>query len=263
MNEQIKNILRELQNTTSELNVIRDLFQAKLDYFNEEDRRKINEFNETFDQKCTQIDLKISSFVRFIEKSFAPSQKELAMEKALQKLRADFPDFDKWDSAIQNALLERELKSIEVYSKENKTKEKKTTSGSTVSVDNPDPDKAFPVTYNFDFCRPYAIEICGEKRNISSWRDALYQVADVVCSGDISPLTNFIKQDVSKRPLFSLTPSTYLSPLKITNGIYTEANLNARNMLKSCRKLLDIYDVDYDNVSIFLNKISSSSNVQD
>lgn len=263
MNEQIKNILRDLQNATSALGVILDLFQAKLDYFNEEDRRKINEFNETFEQKRELIDMKISSFVRFIEKSFAPTAEEIAKEKALQKLRTDFPDFDKWDASIRNALLERELKSFEAHSKETKTREKMPTTGSTVSIDNPEPEKAFPVTYNFEFCRPYSIEICGEKRDISSWRDALCQVADVVCSDNQSLLTNFIAQNVSKRPWFSLTPSTYRSPLEITNGIYTEANLNARDMLKSCRKLLDIYDVNYDNVNIYLNKISSNGNVQD
>ncbi len=263
MNEQIKNILRDLQNATSGLNKLCDLFQAKLDYFNEEDRRKINEFNETFEQKREQIDLKISSFVRFIEKSFAPSAEEIVKEKALQKLHTDFPEFDKWDASVQNAILEREMKSFEVHAKEIKTKEKKPTLGSAVSVDNPEPDMAFPVTYNFDFCRPYAIEICGERRDITSWRDALCQVADVVCCDNQSLLTNFIAQDVSKRPWFSLTPSTYRSPLEMTNGIYTEANLNARDMLKSCRKLLDIYGVNYDNVNIYLSKISSNGNVQD
>ena len=138
MNEQVKNILLDLQNTTARINIIRDLFQAKLDYFNEEDRRKINEFNEIVEQKREQIDGKISSFIHFVEKSFAPSPKELAMEKALQKLRADFLDFDKWDASIQNALLEREMKSFVIDSKDNKHKEKSPTIGTTVCYDNPE-----------------------------------------------------------------------------------------------------------------------------
>lgn len=265
MSEQINEILQKLQEATTNLASIRDSFQNRLDYFNEKDRRKINEFNETFDYKVQKIDEKIKSFVRFVEKSFAPTAEELAKEKALKKLRADFLEFDKWDADVQKALLEREIKNYAISEQEKtvKTPIKRPTTGSTVSIDNTEPEKAFPVTYNFEFCRPYSIEICGEKRSITSWRDALCQVADVVCSDNQSPLTNFIAQDVSKRPWFSLTSSTYRSPLEITNGIYTESNLSARNMLKSCRKLLDIYGVSYDNVNIYLNKISSNDNVQD
>lgn len=258
MNEQIKNILRDLQNATSELIIIRDLFQAKLDYFNEEDRRKINEFNETFEQKRELIDMKISSFVRFIEKSFAPTAEEIAKEKALQKLRTDFTDFDKWDVSIQNALLERELKSFEAHSKETKTREKMPTTGSTVSIDNPEPDKAFPVTYNFDFCRPYAIEICGERHEIKSWRDALCAVAKVLCEHDIKPLESFMSKDVKEKPWFSKTSDLYRSPLEIVEGVFAEANLNAKSMLASCCKLLDIYSVSYNEVCVYLSKIANN-----
>lgn len=258
MNEQIKNILHNLRNTTSGLNVIRDLFQAKLDYFNEEDRRKINEFNETFEQKREQIDGKINSFVRFIEKSFAPTAEEIAKEKALQKLRTDFTDFDKWDVSIQNALLERELKSFEAHSKETKTREKMPTTGSTVSIDNPEPDKAFPVTYNFDFCRPYAIEICGERHEIKSWRDALCAVAKVLCEHDIKPLESFMSKDVKEKPWFSRTSDLYRSPLEIVEGVFAEANLNAKSMLASCCKLLDIYSASYNEVCVYLSKIANN-----
>lgn len=265
MSKQINEILEKLKEATANLASIRDSFQNRLDYFNENDRRRINEFNETFDSKVQKIDEKIKSFVRFVEKSFAPTVEELVKEKALKKLRADFPEFDNWGIEVQKALLDREIKNYAISEQDKtiKTPIKRPTTGSSVSVDNPEPEKAFPVTYNFEFCRPYSIEICGEKRDITSWRDALCQIADVLCGSNQNPLTNFIAQDVSKRPWFSLTRSTYRSPLEITNGIYTEANLNARDMLKSCRKLLDIYGVSYDNVNIYLSKISSNGNVQD
>ncbi|MCQ2306873.1 MAG: hypothetical protein MJ000_04820 [Bacteroidales bacterium] len=256
MNEQIKNILRDLQNATSELNVIRDLFQAKLDYFNEEDRRKINEFNETFEQKREQIDGKINSFVRFIEKSFAPSAEEIVKEKALQKLHTDFPEFDKWDASVQNAILEREMKSFVIDSKDNKSKEKSPTIGATVCYDNPEPDKAFPITYNFEYCRPYAIEVCGERHNIKSWRDALCAVAEVLCEHNVKPLESFMSMDVKEKPWFSKTPDLYRSPLEIAEGVFAEANLNAKSMLASCCKLLDIYSVSYNEVCVYLSKIA-------
>lgn len=265
MTEQINEILQKLQEATSNLASIRDLFQNRLDYFNEDDRNRINEFNESFDSKVQKIDEKIKSFVRFVEKSFAPTAEELAKEKALKKLHADFPEFDNWGIEVQEALLDREIKSFTINEQYKNVKKpvKHPTIGSTVSIDNPELDKAFPITYNFEYCRPYAIEICGEKRNITSWRDALCQVADILCSDNQDPLKNFIAQDVSKKPWFSLSSSIYRSPLEIVNGIYSEANLNARDMLKSCRKLLDIYGVNYDKINIYLNKISSNGNVQD
>lgn len=258
MNEQIKNILSDLQNATSRLNIIRDLFQAKLDYFNEEDRRKINEFNETFEQKCEQMEGKISSFVRFIEKSFSPTAKEIAREKALKKLHADFPEFDNWDENVQKALLDRELKIFEGKSQEMQSKSQLSNGCQTNVIDNPDPDKVFPITYNFDFCRPYAIEIRGERYNIKTWRDALCAVARALCEQNTEPLNSFISNDFKEKPWFSLSPNAYRSPLEIVKGVFTEANLNAKSMLASCRKLLDIYSVDYSEVSVFLSKIASN-----
>lgn len=265
MTEQIKDILQKLQEATASLFPIKDMFQNQLNYFNEDDRRKISKFNETFDYKVQNVNAKIASFVRFVEKSFTPSPEDLLKIKALDKLHADFQDFDKWEPGVQNALIDREIKNFAISEPNKPAKEtvKHPTTGSAVSVDNLEPNKAFPVTYNFEFCRPYAIEICGEKRNITSWRGALCEVADVLCSKNTNLLTIFIAQDVSKKPWFSLSPSVYRRPVEISKGIYTEANLNTHNMIKSCRKLLDIYAVDYNEVSIFLSKISSKGNVQD
>ena len=63
--EQLKRILQELQESTSNLEQICDLFQDNLDYFNENDRNRINEFNKIFDLKVQKIDEKIKSFVSF------------------------------------------------------------------------------------------------------------------------------------------------------------------------------------------------------
>ena len=259
MKKQIKDILHELQEATAHLSVIRDLYQNDLDYFNENDRRRINDFNETFDLKREQIDGKINSFVKFIEKSFAPTPQELAKEKALQKLKLDFPDFDNWDKNVQVALLERELKniSIETIPVNPKTPVKREKKGE--SVENPYPEKEYHITSDFSYCKPSALSVSGNLMHVSSWKDVLVKLADFLCSKDVNPLRNYIDSDVSNRPCFSLSTEKYRTPIVVASGIFAEANRSAPDLIKTCRRLLDIYSVDYSDIKIYLSKIASNN----
>lgn len=232
--EQLKRILQELQESTSNLEQICDLFQDNLDYFNENDRNRINEFNKIFDLKVQKIDEKIKSFVRFVEKSFALIEEE-KLQEVVNKMCSNIPESDKWTTRQKINYIKKIFRQI--YKK------------------NPEPEKAFPLTYNFEWCLPSSIEICGEKRNIFFWDEALFQVVNVVCGDNKSLLINFISQDKSNKSMFSLTPSTYERPLEIINGIYIESKSTC-DMLKACCKLLDIYGVSYDNVHIYLSHLS-------
>lgn len=232
--EQLNRILQELQESTSNLGRIRDLFQDNLDYFNENDRNRINEFNDIFDFKVQKIDEKIKSFVRFVEKSFARIEEE-ALQEVVNIMCANIPESDKWTTRQKINYIKKIFRQI--YKK------------------NPEPERAFPLTYNFEWCRPSSIEICGEKRNISFWDEAVSQVVDVVCGDNKSLLINFITQDKCTKPMFSLTPSTYERPLEITKGIYIESKSTC-DMLRVCCKLLDIYGISHDNVHIYLSYLS-------
>lgn len=254
MTDQIKDILSDLKKATNGLCILTDLFQNDLDYFDEEDRRKIAEFNTTFEQKRVHIDNKINSFIRFIEKSFAPAPKDIAKVKALQKLRIDFPEFDEWDNKVKEPLIEHEMRNQKQTQQSIK---KRPTLGSTVAIDNPDPNKAFAITSDFEFCRPYSIVITDRKYDIATWRDALCSVANALYEKDPEPLKSYINNDLSRKPLFSISTDKYRSPLEITKGIFAESNLNAKSMLASCWKLLDIYDIDYSEIQIFLRKIAA------
>jgi hypothetical protein len=109
MTEQIENILAELKVIQAKLPELRDLFWLKIDRYNEADQQRGVAFDEKFEQQRDKLSRVIDSFSAFIEKSFAPSAEEVAREKALQKLRAEFPGFDDWNKEAKKALLEREM----------------------------------------------------------------------------------------------------------------------------------------------------------
>jgi hypothetical protein len=94
MTERIENILAELKAIQAKLPVLRDLFWLKIDRYNEADQQRGMAFDEKFEQQRDKLSRMINSFSVFIEKSFTPSAEEMAKEKALQKLRAEFSGFD-------------------------------------------------------------------------------------------------------------------------------------------------------------------------
>jgi hypothetical protein len=118
MIKQIENILAELKAIQVKLPELRDLFWLKIDRYNETDKQRGVAFDEKFEQQRDKLFRAIDSFTAFIEKSFAPSAEDVAKEKALQKLRAEFPGFDEWNEEAKKALLEREMNGfLETYSK--------------------------------------------------------------------------------------------------------------------------------------------------
>jgi hypothetical protein len=94
MIKQIENILAELKAIQVKLPELRDLFWLKIDRYNEADQQRGVAFDEKFEQQYDKLFKVINSFTAFIEKSFAPSVEDVAKEKALQKLRAEFSGFD-------------------------------------------------------------------------------------------------------------------------------------------------------------------------
>jgi hypothetical protein len=112
MTERIKNILAELKAMQAELPELRDLFWLKIDHYDEAEQQRGVEFDEKFEQQCGKLVRAIDSFTAFIEKSFTPSAEEIAKEKARQKLRAEFPNFDDWNKEAKKALLEREMNEL-------------------------------------------------------------------------------------------------------------------------------------------------------
>ena len=112
MIEQIDDILAELKTIQAKLPELRDLFWLKIDRYDETDQQRGIAFDEKFEQQRNKLCRMIDGFSTFIEKSFAPSAREVAKEKALLKLHKDFPNFDDWNDEAKIALLEKEIQTI-------------------------------------------------------------------------------------------------------------------------------------------------------
>lgn len=109
MKEQVDKILEELNLIKTKFSDIRDLFWLKLDRYSKVDVEKGVKFDEKYDQQCSKLSRAINAFSNFVEKHFEPSKEEIAREKALQKLRFEFPNFNEWSTDVQNALIKKEV----------------------------------------------------------------------------------------------------------------------------------------------------------
>ncbi len=108
MKEQVNKIIENLNTITTKFSDIRDLFWLKIDRYKEEDLKKGVEFDKKYAQQCSKLSRSINTFSKFIEKSFEPSEDEIARDKAIQKLKADYPNFEEWNVEAKDALIERE-----------------------------------------------------------------------------------------------------------------------------------------------------------
>lgn len=256
MAEQIENILTELKAIQAKLPELRDLFWLKIDRYNEADQQRGVVFDEKFEQQCSKLFRTIEAFSAFIEKSFAPSAEEVAEEKALQKLRSEFPGFDEWNEEAKKALLEREIQTILI-----KIPQRIVENASEVINREPkyqinnQPNKIFSIDSDFSYCRPCFLEFKSKKYAVNNWAMVLKELASILYSENPAPIIEFIANDLSKKPLFSTNPKNYLRPLEIANGLFVESNFSANQMCVSCKKILDIYRIEHSEVKLYLDRI--------
>lgn len=257
---QIENILSELKAIQTKLPELRELFWIKIDRYNEADQQRGVTFDERFEQQSSKLFRAIEAFSAFIEKSFAPTPEEVAKEKALKKLYAEFPGFNNWNEEAKNALLEREIQTISIKIPKRivvKVKaDEEPNRGSKYQINN-QPDKAYCIDSDFSFCRPCFFEFRDEKYAVNNWSMVLKELASLLYTESPDIITEFIARDLSKKPLFSPDPKSYLRPLGIADGLFVESNFSANQICAACKKLLDIYGIEHSEVKIYLDRISA------
>jgi hypothetical protein len=257
MIEQIENILAELKTIQAKLPELRDLFWLKIDRYNEADQQRGVVFDEKFEQQHNKLFRVMNSFAAFIERSFAPSEEEVAKEKALQKLRVEFSSFDDWNEEAKKALLDREIQTISIkipqriVAKVNANEEPNR--GPKYQINN-QPDKIYSIDSDFSHCRPCFFEFRNKKYAVNNWAMALKELANILYTESPALITEFIANDLSRKPLFSTETKNYLRPLEIANGLFVESNFSANQMCVSCKKLLDIYGIEHSEVKLYLDR---------
>jgi hypothetical protein len=256
MAEQIDNILAELKLIQTKLPELRDLFWLKIDRYSEIDQQRGIVFNGKFEQQRNRLFRALDSFSVFIEKSFAPSDEGKAKEKALQKLCAEFPSFLDWTEEAKKALLEREIADCVAKAPKKiiQKKPQKPNRGPKYQINN-QPDRVYSIDNDFSHCRPCLFEFRGQKYVINNWAMLLKELAEILYNENSTPIDEFIPKDLSKKPLFSKNPETYLRALEITKGLFVESNFSANQMCISCKKLLDIYGFSHSEMKIYLDRI--------
>jgi len=258
MTEQIENILAELKTIQKRLPELRDLFWLKIDRYNEADQERGVAFDEKFEHQRDKLFRMIDSFSAFIEKNFAPTAEEIARNKALQKLRTEFPGFDDWNEEAKKALLEREVQSFLVTIPQRVVLKRKANEepnrGPKYQI-NDQPDKIYSIDSDFSHCRPSFFEFRNQKYAVNNWAMVLKELANLLYSENPLIVNNFITKDLSKKPLFSTDAQDYLRPLEIANGLFVESNFSANQMCISCKKLLDIYGIAHSEVEMYLDRI--------
>jgi hypothetical protein len=260
MTEQVEKIISELKAIQTKLPELRDLFWLKIDRFNEDDRQRGETFDEKFERQTTNLYRVIDSFTTFIEKSFTPTAEEVAKEKAIEKLRAEFPSFDDWNEEAKNALITREVKAIlnnipQVIVQKPSNKPNR---GPKYTINN-SPDKVYNINSDFSHCRPSFLEFRNNKYAVNNWAMVLKELANILYSENPAPVNEFILKDLSKKPLFSNNQQNYFRPLEIVNGLFVESNFSANQMCGFCKKLLDIYGIAHSDVKIYLDRISAKA----
>lgn len=258
MTEQIKNILSELNAIQAKLPELRELFWLKIDRYNEVDQQRGEAFDERFKHQLSKLFRTIESFSAFIEKSFAPTSEEVAKERALQKLCAEFPGFNDWNEEAKKALLEREIQTISIKIPQRivvKVKANEEPNRGPKYQINSQPNKVYSIDSDFSHCRPCFFEFRDKKYAVNNWAMVLKELASLLYNESPAIIAEFIARDLSKKPLFTTAPKNYLRPLEIANGLFVESNFSANQMCVSCKKLLDIYGIEHSEVKIYLDRI--------
>jgi len=256
MNSTIEKFINDLKQLNAQLPELRDLFWLKIDRYNDVEQQRGIVFDEKYKQQRDKFYRVVDNLTTFIEKSFAQSAEEVAKEKALQKLCAEFPSFNEWNEEAKKALLEREITDF-LAKAQQKIVQKNTEEpnrGPKYQINN-QPEKVYSIDNDFSHCRPCLFEFRSQKYVINNWAMLLKELAEILYNENSTPINEFIVKDLTKKPLFSKNPDIYLRALEIANGLFVESNFSANQMCVSCKKLLDIYGIAHSEVNIFLDRI--------
>lgn len=124
-----------------------------------------------------------------------------------------------------------------------------------------DPDKPFDLNQDFRFTKPYAFQINKDIVEVSSWREVLIETANYLNRLNPDIMQSFI-EDKSMHWgdtfNFATDKNSLRNPALIENSnIYIETSKTSNAVRQLVKKMLDKYEIDFNNYNIFLRADAS------
>lgn len=130
-------------------------------------------------------------------------------------------------------------------------------------------DKVVDFTANESvaFTQPTEFSYFGEHQaKVSSWTQLYVQI--VICLLEDYPgtLKSYLNSNISGQGRYDFADETGVgtmtAPKRVENGFYLETNISATDILKKIRRLLDLCNVDYENLTVhYQGKNGTASNI--
>ena len=96
-----------------------------------------------------------------------------------------------------------------------------------------------------------------QERNVKSWKEFYQSICLSLYDLDSNKFKSFLEDDdfqMKKRKMISNKESDLKNPLKISDNIYLESNLNTDTLLNMTRLILKKYAIDEEDVSLYLRE---------
>ncbi len=116
-------------------------------------------------------------------------------------------------------------------------------------------DDEILLSEDFDFTdtKPKALIISGSRYEVDSFRDVRISFLAHLFKINSSFLYQYQEQDKATRILIANSPKDMKVALEILPGVYTEGYISAQSTAKIMKKLIPLYKIDEDDVSIVLS----------
>mgnify|MGYP006289597631 FL=1 len=112
---------------------------------------------------------------------------------------------------------------------------------------------------NFTFKRPYGFILCGRAfKNVNTWRRMFELVCRELQKHDAKKFASLPEnkafQNSRGKSTFASSPDKLRAAVKLTEDVYAEVNLSANGIRDVMQKLLEVYEIPAEDMTVFLRQ---------
>lgn len=115
------------------------------------------------------------------------------------------------------------------------------------------------------FCKVIYLEYFGVRYELKNWTDLYVKIVSILYKRNSELIELFLDKNISyDKGRIDVTKEhseSMIAPKYVTDGIYIETNLNARNIIDKIKKILIIYNIDFDDIRIAYISNSNTRNM--